>query len=86
MIWRCELDPHPDPPPQAGEGNHYNPPPLAGEGRGGGRGFTLIELLVVLAIASLALVLITGYRPPWDGYFCWRRSFSSMMPAISGIR
>jgi general secretion pathway protein H len=29
-------------------------------------GFTLIELLVVLAISSLALVLIIGYRPPWS--------------------
>jgi general secretion pathway protein H len=29
-------------------------------------GFTLIELLVVLAILSLVLVLIIGYRPPWS--------------------
>jgi general secretion pathway protein H len=29
-------------------------------------GFTLIELVVTLAILSLALVLITGYRPPWS--------------------
>ena len=37
-----------------------------GPGRGRCRGFTLIELLVVLAISSLALVLIVGYRPPWS--------------------
>jgi general secretion pathway protein H len=37
-----------------------------GQRRGRCRGFTLIELLVVLAIASLALVLIIGYRPPWS--------------------
>ena len=35
-------------------------------GRGRCRGVTLIELLVVLAISSLALVLIVGYRPPWS--------------------
>ncbi len=29
-------------------------------------GFTLIELLVTLAILSLALVLIAGYKPPWS--------------------
>lgn len=29
-------------------------------------GFTLIELLVTLAILSLALVLIVGYKPPWS--------------------
>lgn len=30
------------------------------------RGFSLIELLVVLAVMSLALVLIAGYRAPWS--------------------
>ena len=29
-------------------------------------GFTLIEVLVTLAILSLALVLIAGYKPPWS--------------------
>ena len=29
-------------------------------------GYTLIELLVVLAVLGLALVLITGYKPPWS--------------------
>jgi general secretion pathway protein H len=30
------------------------------------RGFTLIEMMVTLAILGLALVLITGYKPPWS--------------------
>jgi general secretion pathway protein H len=30
------------------------------------RGYTLIELLAVLAILSLTLVLIAGYRPSWS--------------------
>jgi general secretion pathway protein H len=30
------------------------------------RGFTLIELVVALAVLGLALVLITGYKPPWS--------------------
>src|SRR5271168_3722614 len=29
-------------------------------------GFTLIEVLVTLAILSLALSLIAGYKPPWS--------------------
>ena len=29
-------------------------------------GFTLIELLVTLAVLGLALVLIAGYKPPWN--------------------
>jgi general secretion pathway protein H len=29
-------------------------------------GFTLIELLVTLAIVSLALILVVGYKPPWS--------------------
>jgi general secretion pathway protein H len=37
--------------------------PLCSDGRGG---FTLIEILVTLAILSLALVLIAGYKPPWS--------------------
>jgi general secretion pathway protein H len=32
-------------------------------------GFTLLEMVVVLAVLGLALVLVTGYRPPWSrGY------------------
>jgi general secretion pathway protein H len=30
------------------------------------RGFTLLELLVTLAVLSLALVLILGYKAPWS--------------------
>ena len=30
------------------------------------RGFTLIEVIVVLAILGFALVLVTGYKPPWS--------------------
>lgn len=29
-------------------------------------GFSLIELIVALAVLGLALVLITGYKPPWS--------------------
>jgi general secretion pathway protein H len=29
-------------------------------------GFTLIEVIVTLAILSLALALIVGYKPPWS--------------------
>jgi general secretion pathway protein H len=29
-------------------------------------GFTLIELLVALAVVSLALILVVGYKPPWS--------------------
>jgi general secretion pathway protein H len=29
-------------------------------------GFSLIELVVALAVLGLALVLITGYKPPWS--------------------
>ena len=29
-------------------------------------GFTLLEILVVLAVLGLALVLVTGFRPPWS--------------------
>ena len=54
MIWRCE------------HGQRRSARDSARAGRGRCRGFTLIELLVVLAISSLALVLIIGYRPPWS--------------------
>ena len=30
------------------------------------RGFTLIEVIVTLAILGFALVLVTGYKPPWS--------------------
>lgn len=30
-------------------------------------GFTLIEMIVVIAILTLAMTLIVGYRPPWSG-------------------
>ena len=30
------------------------------------RGFTLIELMVTLAVAGFALVLVTGFKPPWS--------------------
>ena len=30
------------------------------------RGFTLIEVIVTLAILGLAMVLVTGYKPPWS--------------------
>lgn len=36
------------------------------EYRNGEAGFTLIEIVVTLAILSLALVLIVGYKPPWS--------------------
>lgn len=29
-------------------------------------GFTLFEILVVFAVLGLALVLVTGFRPPWS--------------------
>jgi general secretion pathway protein H len=29
-------------------------------------GFTLIEVIVTLAILGLALVLVTGFKPPWS--------------------
>jgi general secretion pathway protein H len=29
-------------------------------------GFTLIEVIVTLAILSFALVLVTGFKPPWS--------------------
>jgi general secretion pathway protein H len=29
-------------------------------------GFSLIELVVALAVLGLALVLVTGYKPPWS--------------------
>jgi general secretion pathway protein H len=29
-------------------------------------GFTLIEVIVTLAILGFALVLVTGYKPPWS--------------------
>lgn len=32
----------------------------------GARGFTLLELLVALAVLSLALILILGYKAPWS--------------------
>src|SRR5215207_1423692 len=35
----------------------------------GAPGFTLLEILVVLAILGLALVLVTGFRPPWSRGF-----------------
>src|SRR5947208_13850931 len=35
----------------------------------GADGFTLIEIVVTLAILGFALVLVTGYRPPWSGAF-----------------
>jgi general secretion pathway protein H len=36
-------------------------------GPGRGRGFTLIEVIATLAIFCFALVLVTGYKPPWSG-------------------
>lgn len=30
------------------------------------RGFTLIEVIVTLAVLGLALVVVTGYKPPWS--------------------
>jgi general secretion pathway protein H len=32
-------------------------------------GFTLIEVIVTLAILSVALILVTGYKPPWSTRF-----------------
>jgi general secretion pathway protein H len=29
-------------------------------------GFTLIEVIVTLAVVGFALVLVTGYKPPWS--------------------
>jgi general secretion pathway protein H len=29
-------------------------------------GFTLIEVIVTLAVLSFALVLVTGFKPPWS--------------------
>ena len=37
-----------------------------GQTRHGDAGFTLIEILVTLAILSLAVGLIVGYKPPWS--------------------
>jgi prepilin-type N-terminal cleavage/methylation domain-containing protein len=38
-----------------------------GAERGREAGFTLIEVIVTLAILSIALTLIVGYKPPWSG-------------------
>jgi len=45
LLWRAGLrSPHPNPPPQAGEGISNNPLPLAGEGREGARYFAAVEI------------------------------------------
>jgi general secretion pathway protein H len=46
-------------------------------------GFTLIEVLVTLAILGLALVLVTGYKPPWSSGLGLRGVASEL---ASGLR
>jgi general secretion pathway protein H len=46
-------------------------------------GFTLIEVIVTLAILGFALVLVTGYKPPWSSGLGLRGAASEL---ASGLR
>jgi general secretion pathway protein H len=46
------------------------------------RGFTLLELIITLAILGLALVLITGYRPPWSTAFGLRGTAAELAAGL----
>jgi general secretion pathway protein H len=47
------------------------------------RGFTLIEVIVTLAILGFALVLVTGYKPPWSSALGLRATAAEL---ASGLR
>ena len=50
------------------------------------RGFTLIELLVALAIVSLALIIIVGYKPPWSRGLGLRGAASEIAEGLRAAR
>src|SRR5258708_7416160 len=46
-------------------------------------GFTLIEVIVTLAILSVALILVAGYKPPWSSRLGVRGTAAEL---ASGLR
>lgn len=55
-----------------------SPAPRLRAGAGSARGFTLLELLVTLAVVSLALVLVLGYKAPWSTGLSLRATASTL--------
>jgi general secretion pathway protein H len=45
-------------------------------------GFTLIEVIVVLAILTLSVTLIVGYRPPWNSSLNMRGAAGQLATAL----
>lgn len=52
----------------------------------GNAGFTLIEILVTLAILSLALGLIVGYKPPWSSTIGLRAAAAQIAAGLREAR
>jgi cobaltochelatase CobN len=79
------LNPRPNPPPPAGEGNHHNPPLVAGEGR---EGVWRTAGDTVERLEALSLRLVAGDAHPQEGWSRTRAVLDwieqALRPAVAG--